>query len=572
MQTFALDTVLRDLILQKKLLSEDILREIEVQAERAHRGADKMLIDEGHLSEEQMAMIQAEAHGWEFVDLNRVSFGSLFASLIPGSVALAQDVIVFRQDKEGIFHIATTHPENAPFLHLLGKRFHGRMKTYLTTTSAINDALIRYDKDFSEECREILATHEQAVQERNAEDDSIVVLLNALLRRAVRHKASDIHLQPERHETVVRERRDGILHDILMFPNDVLALMTLRVKILAHLATDEHSIPQDGKFTYEPDGGQKVDVRVSTVPTIHGEKIVLRLLAEQKRALTLPALGLQLKDQVVIEEQEKNAWGMILATGPTGSGKTTTLYALLRRVNSRKVNVATIEDPVEYELPGVSQIQVMSKFDLTFARGLRSIVRQDPDIILVGEIRDAETAKITVNAAMTGHLVFSTMHTNDAATTIPRLLDLGIEPFLIASTLKVAIGQRLVRKICEWCKQTTAVDIHELEGRYPEDIVAILHRKHSAEKIAIQLSRGTGCRMCTGTGFRGRTGIFEVLSMTDTTRALILKRADADTIAAAAREESQDSLNVMTTMIEDGIEKVLQGTTTIEEILRVTRA
>jgi type II secretory ATPase GspE/PulE/Tfp pilus assembly ATPase PilB-like protein len=330
---------------------------------------------------------------------------------------------------------------------------------------------------------------------------------------------------------------------------------------LSKLRTDEHRSAQDGKIRADM-GDKKLDIRISIVPVIEGEKIVMRLLSERVHQVGLEDLGFASDDLVKLKKEYAKPYGMILATGPTGSGKTTTLYGILKILNRREVNISTIEDPVEYDIEGVNQIQVNPKTNLTFAAGLRSILRQDPNIIMVGEIRDEETAEIAINSAMTGHLVLSTLHTNDAPTALPRFLEMGIEPFLVASTVNIIIAQRLVRKICSQCIISESITAEDLKKKFPP---ALIDRYFGAEKKEIRIYHGKGCKTCSDTGYAGRVGIFEVLVVTEMIRDLIMKRANADQVRALAITEG------MQTMIEDGIRKVLAGITTLEEVIRVTR-
>jgi type IV pilus assembly protein PilB len=391
-------------------------------------------------------------------------------------------------------------------------------------------------------------------------EDAIVKIVQFILEYGYDNNASDAHIEPHERDSLIRFRIDGLLHDVFHLPKEMHDFIVARVKILSNLRTDEHFAAQDGKLRARF-GSEKVDVRVSIVPIVGGEKIVLRLLSEKGRAFTLERLGLGKKDLAKVERAAAKPYGMILSTGPTGSGKTTTMYALLKILNQRDVNIATIEDPVEYDVDGVNQIQVNVRTNLTFASGLRSIVRQDPDIIMVGEIRDAETAGIAVNAAMTGHLVLSTLHTNDAATSLPRLLDMEVEPFLIASSVNIIVGQRLVRKICKSCIVSQEVVLAKFKGSIPEKVYAAAFGK----KTKVRTFVGKGCNVCHGSGYAGRVGIFEVLEVTDRIRQLITERANAAVITQAAIEEG------MTTMLEDGIGKVLEGVTTLEEVMRVVR-
>jgi type IV pilus assembly protein PilB len=395
------------------------------------------------------------------------------------------------------------------------------------------------------------------------EEISIIELVHNLIKYSYKARASDIHIDPQENEIVVRARIDGVLYKIFTFKKDIQDEIISRIKILAGLRTDEHNSPQDGRFTFfDSTENIKFDIRVSTMPTYYGENAVLRLLTQKEDSFTLETLGFSERDLQIVQKAIKKPYGMILVTGPTGSGKTTTLYTILKVLNTENVSIITLEDPVEYSIPGITQIQVNPQVGLVFSKGLRAILRQDPNIIMVGEIRDQETADIAVNAALTGHLLLSTLHTNDAPTALPRLLEMGVEPFLIASTVNVVIAQRLVRKICEKCKtevklkKTEILSILESIG-YDLTIENIKKVKDS------KFYKGTGCSFCNNTGYYGRLGIFEVLYISSQIKEAIMKRKDRSKIKSIALKEG------MTTMIQDGFSKVLKGLTTIEEVLRV---
>lgn len=537
----------------------------KVQTLREHSGQqqeqfERLLLSEGHITQEQCAKLKALAHGWHFVDLTREPISLDLLRLIPRAVSGTQAAVVFRKEGEGV-HVALLHPERGSIRRLLQKKFGMSTKFFLATKNALKAVLERYDANFSDRFTDLIA-HAEHIQQAEGGVDPVINIVNMILLHALRSNASDIHIEPTQHDALIRERIDGLLHTSAHLPKEVHARTVLRVKVMANLATDEHAVPQDGKLLYKHSDGKNVDVRVSVIPTTRGEKIVLRLLVTSNQTLPLEFLGLQKAERDLLQDEMKRSWGMILVTGPTGSGKTTSLYAVIRQLSSEQVNIATIEDPVEYDLPGANQIQVNEKAGLTFATGLRSIVRQDPNIILVGEIRDHETARIAVNSAMTGHLVLSTLHTNDASTAIPRLIDMGIEPFLISSTVNVVIAQRLVRMICVRCKESMEMDLHTLAQSLPAEIA----KKLPAQYGKMRLYHGKGCDLCNGTGFRGRTGIFEILRMDDAIRSMSLKNASADVIRKAAEERG------MRTMMDDGLARAIQGVTTLEEVLRVIRS
>jgi len=392
---------------------------------------------------------------------------------------------------------------------------------------------------------------------------SIINLVDQLIEKAHAMRASDIHIDPLAKAVRIRFRIDGVLQNAYTFPKEINNEVIARIKILSRMRTDEHQATQDGRFRYtfseetEKEGRNRfIDFRVSIVPTYHGENAVLRLLTDKNEESTLEDLGFSDSDKKKIEEAMKKTNGMILSTGPTGSGKTTTMYTLIKMLNSPGVSIITIEDPIEYAVEDIEQIQVNPRLGLTFANGLRSILRQDPNIIMVGEIRDAETASIAVNTALTGHLLLSTLHTNDAATTLPRLLDMGIEEYLVASTVSIAIGQRLVRKICESCKEKIPMTHAMKEALAQTPYASLLVNSDHVFK-------GKGCDDCAGSGYRGRICINEVLVADSEIKEAILRRASANEIKKIAIK------NGMTTMFEDGFNKVKDGFTTVEEVLRV---
>lgn len=393
-------------------------------------------------------------------------------------------------------------------------------------------------------------------------DLSIINLVDSLIEYAYRIGVSDVHIEPEDKRVRVRCRIDGILNDAFVLPKDIQSEVITRIKVLSGLRTDEHQAAQDGRFQINFKDLGIVDIRVSIAPTYYGENAVMRLLVDKAKEFNLETLGFSPEDQKKIISAIKKPYGMILATGPTGSGKSTTLYSLIKILNTKEVQIITIEDPVEYSIEGIDQIQVNPRTGLTFANGLRAILRQDPDIIMVGEIRDEDTARIGINAALTGHLLLSTLHTNDAATTLPRLLDMKIEPFLIASTVNIAMGQRLVRRVCENCKTKRSLSIEELQ-RLSEVVPADILIKYESQTKETNFAQGAGCEKCNHTGYKGRVVITEVLEVDDEIREAVIGKANSTQIKDIAIK------NGMTTMVEDGLKKAINGVTTIEEILRV---
>lgn len=393
-----------------------------------------------------------------------------------------------------------------------------------------------------------------------SQEISIIRIVDDIINYAYQLRTSDIHVDPEDKKVSVRFRIDGVMHEVFSIPKEIHPEIITRLKVLSDLRTDEHQAAQDGRISFKAKDGKGFDIRVSIVPTYYQENAVLRLLVEQGQDFGLKDVGFSKRDFLLVTKAIEKPYGMILSTGPTGSGKTTMLYTILKKLNTPDVSIITIEDPIEYSLEGIDQIQVTTKTGLTFAHGLRSILRQDPNIIMVGEIRDEETAKIAVNAALTGHLLLSTLHTNDAPTSLPRLIDMGVEPFLIISTVNIAIGQRLVRKICDTCKKENKYSKKEI------DSIIDIFPPESRKEIKIESDKfyiGAGCAACNGSGYIGRVGIFEVMEVTEAIREAVVARKGAAELKTIAIGDG------MTTMLQDGFKKATEGITTIEEILRV---
>ncbi|MBL4693799.1 type II/IV secretion system protein [Candidatus Gracilibacteria bacterium] len=548
------------MLIQGEFISQKQLQEAVTYAKKNATSLEEALISKDFVKDDEMGQLVCQIMAWQFVNLSKEGIDESIAHLIPERVAKKQKTLAFARTDDGI-KIAMNNPDDTNFLHLLEKKLGEKLIPYFATLKDIHTHLDVYKTDIREEFEKIIKAEAAHAVIGESKESSTIQIVDMLLQRGFQNKASDIHIEPGENETQVRFRIDGVMHDVISIPAKIHDVVISRIKVMSHLRTDEHQVPQDGKIEYNIDN-HKLDVRVSVVPTTKGENVVMRLLSDQSREFTLEDIGLGAKDHAKLSEAIKKPWGMILVTGPTGSGKTTSLYSVMKILNRREVNIATIEDPVEYNVSSITQIQVNPKAELTFASGLRSIVRQDPDIIMVGEIRDEETANISINAAMTGHLVLSTLHTNDAATTIPRIKDMGVEPFLIASTINVVIAQRLVRKICSKCIQSYETDLLDLQGKMPISALEKLARG----KDKITLYKGAGCAVCNDTGYSGRIGVFEVMEVDDEVRKLIMDEADADQIKAKAVEGG------MTTMFDDAREKVLNGQTTIEEMMRVIRS
>jgi len=550
------------------LTQEQLNKALEVvQATKSSRDHSreligKVLINMGLINEEQLA--QAIARQWNipFVDLSNIDLSLEIARTVPEDVCRRYKLIPVGKEGERLF-IAMADPLDVYAIDhvrlITGFIVEPRVATESSIQAAI-DKIFGVEKSVKEALEQIedlpgakVPTEEEiAVEELReiADQAPIVRLVNLIITQAVRERATDIHIEPRKSDIAVRYRVDGILHNSRLVPKHLHPAITSRIKIISGMNIAERRIPQDGRIPLNVDG-KEIDLRVSTLPTIFGEKIVMRILDKSSTLLSLSQLGFQHEAQMVFERIINQPYGMILITGPTGSGKTTTLYAVLRQLNSPEKNLITVEDPVEYQLTGVNQVQINPKANLTFANSLRSILRQDPDIIMVGEIRDSETAEIAINAALTGHLVLSTLHTNDAPSAITRLVDMGIEPFLIASSLIGVTAQRLVRKICPYCKieYTPHIDsLSFLDLEIPKNV---------------KLYRGHGCDKCQGKGYMGRTALQEVMVVDESIKTLILERASSSMIKEQARK------NGMRTLLEDGWAKALEGITTVEEVLRV---
>lgn len=555
---------LKELLVTPGHVSEADFKIARREADEGGHPFNEYLVEKGLIKDDQLGKLIAENAGYQFVNLREEKIDEMVLGLVPEIVARAKGVIVFLREREGS-KIAMTDPEDIETLHLVEKRIGAPVTVYYVTRRDFQDALTRYKGTLKNEFGKVLARLSNQLLSREDRDQAIVAMVDMLLKYGYESKASDIHIEPHPTKVLTRFRIDGVMHDVLDMPKEVLDLILTRIKILAKMRTDEHRAAQDGKLVFNADD-EKVDVRISVLPVTEGENVVMRILSAKSRQFSLADVGLMDKDLERVKRSIDSPHGMILVTGPTGSGKTTTVYAMLKILNTRDVHIATIEDPVEYDIEGISQIQVNQRTNLTFAKGLRAIVRQDPDIIMVGEIRDEETADIAVNSSMTGHLVLSTLHANDAATTLPRLLDMKVEPFLVASTVNIIIAQRLVRRICDRCKASYQLSTEEKSLIENSKHMIDIFKKYKQTNIAkMRVYHGKGCKVCSDTGYFGRIGIFEVLEMDDTVRELITKRAPALEIMKAAQR------NGMTTMLEDGIGKVLSGVTTFEEIIRATK-
>lgn len=536
---------LKSILLQENYVTEGDIAKAAIYADAHRTTFDVYLLSEGLLTKDLLGQAIAESFKIPYADLNSRQPSQEQVLRIPENTAVKFRAVLFNEnDTESV--IATDDPEQKDILAELQTLFPKKKITIAYALPEDVDAVFtHYQKPLETRFSKIIEKQSRIAPE----------ILDEIFLDALVFSASDIHFEPRSAEILVRFRVDGVLRDAGRIPREYYENIVNRIKVVSRLRIDEHFSAQDGSMRFEKDG-RSVDLRTSIIPTVEGEKVVLRVLAAYIQGLGLENLGLSKENQKILENAVQKPFGMVLVAGPTGSGKTTTLYALLKILNRPDVNITTIEDPVEYKMVGVNQIQTNMQTGLTFAKGLRSIVRQDPDIILVGEIRDEETVEIAVNAALTGHILFSTFHANDAATAIPRLLDMKVEPFLLASTLELLIAQRLVRKICETCRYSITVPSAELAKK------ARSNKSYFQEKT-VTLYRGKGCVSCGGSGYKGRTAIFEFIQVTPEMEELILQNPSAQNIWKLAR--TQGSLP----LFEDGIEKVRNGVTTFEELLRV---
>lgn len=557
------EKILKKILVDSRLLSQKNFALAKKIALEKKEPLQDVILDKRFITDEELGQLIADYIRFPFVNLKKTKINREILAILPESVAKRQKVIIFDETKNKI-KVAFDQPENLEIREFLERKTGKKVIPYYATKRDVEESLKYYRKELKEELEEVVKKSLQEFGKDSkrlaGEHMPIIKAVDLILSYGYDNRASDIHIEPYANSTVLRYRIDGVLHDVLTLPKFLHDFLISRIKILSELRTDIHDTAQDGHFSFQS-SVEKVDVRVSVVPIEEGEKAVLRLLSERARRFELKNLGLESNELEVINRNIKRPWGMALISGPTGSGKTTTLYAILKILNVRKVNVCTIEDPIEYDIEGINQIQTNPKTGLTFSKGLRAIIRQDPDIIMVGEIRDTETAALAVNASMTGHLVLSTFHAIDSFTTLPRLLDMDIEPFLLTTSLNLIIAQRLVRKICPKCIESYEISFSKLSQLLGKDLAARFSR---TKKDKIRLFRGKGCLLCQQTGYFGRTGIFEVLEIKDQIKNLIMKKANTSLIKAEAKKLG------MRTMIEDGVRKVEKGTTTLEEVLRTT--
>ena len=586
------DNTIEKILKQGGILTESQLADLKTTAERSKRTLQETIIEDKVLEERELAKLVGDYIGTPFVEIEPKDIPDDVLKRIPEHIARQYNVVLFAVDEDGAPMLAMEDPDDVQALNFIQKEIGYNLRVFLATKSNILDCLENYRGDVNDELDEVIAIQrddsdaENAKEEEFAEDSPIAQTVNLLLEYAIKSHASDIHIEPREEFVQVRYRIDGVLREVNKLPRNVLGALVSRIKILSNLKIDERRVPQDGRFKIKVSGKQYA-LRVSTLPIADGEKIVMRVLDESNQAISLDKLGYWGLSLATIKNAMAQPNGMILVTGPTGSGKSTSLFSVLSELNTPDVNISTIEDPVEYKIPGVNQTQTNAKAGMTFASGLRALLRQDPNIIMVGEIRDGETANLGVQAALTGHLVFSTLHTNNAATCLPRLLDMDIEPFLIASTVKAVIGQRLVRRLCQSCRQAYTPSQEELNyitqmfNITPESMPHLheLEEQAASENIGGDTPMGTtdativqlwkpspeGCDECGHNGFKGRVGIYEVLGISVAIQKMITANATSNDIQEQAISEG------MITMQMDGLIKSFRGVTTIEEILRATR-
>lgn len=561
--------LLLDILIEEKGLTPEQAEKLKVEQLSTGRPLKDLIRESKLVSDQQVAQAEGKLYNIPFVDLGEKPISPQALSLIPQNVATRYNVIPFEYVKEdNRLLVAMADPLDLETREFLEKKSQTKIVPYIAVPSQIQETITTsYAQSLSAEVKAALGEVAPEPQEQAVDiggpgttirEAPVAKIVSTVLEFAIKARASDVHIEPLEDKTRVRYRIDGILHEKLVLPKRVHEAVVSRIKILSGMRIDEKRIPQDGRFNFRA-GDQEVDLRVSCLPTVHGEKIVMRLLKKTGGVPDLPELGLRGRALKNLEDAILRPHGIIIVCGPTGSGKTTTLYSVLSRINTPRVNIITLEDPVEYQIPGVNQVQVNPAAGLTFASGMRSFLRQDPNIIMVGEIRDRETTELAIQASLTGHLVFSTLHTNDAAGALPRLLDLGAEPFLLASSMTCILAQRVCRRICPDCREeytpapAVVADIRQILGK-------LLDNGHP-----IRLMRGKKCSRCNNTGYLGRIGIFEVMPVSEKIGRLILERAAAAIIEKQALEEG------MVTMKQDGYLKVIEGITTIEEVLRVAQ-
>jgi len=591
------DKKLEQVLLEHKVLTPDQLDIAKIESVKLGKALDEVLLDAGTLKEEDLTKAKALANQTPYANLTNQKIDEKTLNLLEKEYCERYLVLPFGANGSNL-NFAMVDPANLQVIDFVEKKTGLKVVPFIASTTSIKSGISQF-KSFSNEAKDVMkgmdnlpgisdlgedgnspVPKEGGEEVSISQDAPVTRAVNTILEYAIKAKASDIHIEPREKSVKVRYRIDGILSEVMTLPKHIHAAIVSRIKILSNLKIDEHRLPQDGRFSIKI-GETDVDLRISISPIVYGEKVVIRILDKSGGVITLDKLGIKGRAYRLIEEAAGKPHGMILSTGPTGSGKSTTLYAVLSKINSAEINIITLEDPVEYNIEGINQIQTNAAIGLTFAAGLRSVLRQDPDVIMVGEIRDTETADLAVQSALTGHVVLSTLHTNSAAGVLPRLKDMKVEPFLIASTVNTVVGQRLVRKICDKCREAyvaseseTAAIKESLKEVLPEssdpkakEVIADFGMPNlpfrDTEKY--NLYKGKGCEECHGSGYSGRMGIYEIFSVSQAMERLLLADATTSEIQDAAVKEG------MVTMKQDGYLKALSGITTIKEVARVAQ-
>lgn len=590
------DSLLEKFLLDAKKADKEKVEELRKQAKDQKKDLQDLVLGSNLISEKELTKLYADEIEVPFVELNPAEIKHDNLQLLPERIARQYGAMVFDIDKDGVKQVAMEDPDDIQALNFLHKELGSDLKVFITPSSQLQAALDQYRDNISNELTKVIADDEVGADENSevdekdvAEDSPIAQTVNIIIEYGIKSGASDIHIEPRENDVVVRYRIDGMLREANKLPRKLLGALISRIKILSNLKIDEHRAPQDGRFKVNVNG-QVYALRVSTLPILDGEKVAIRLLNESSKPQSFSELGFWGAALEDLQHAIVQPHGMVLVTGPTGSGKSTTLFSVLSSLNTPDVNISTVEDPIEYHIIGANQTQVNPIAGMTFGSGLRALLRQDPNIIMVGEIRDKETAELAVQAALTGHLVFSTLHTNNAATCLPRLLDMGVEPFLIASTVRVVIAQRLVRRLCSDCRESYAPDataLKQLDKSFSLSDNGGFKKLHQLEASAIEGGIGKttaadkpssteasittlwkphdgGCDNCNHSGYKGRIGIYEVLNNTEDIQKMIVGNSTSEAIQKAAIQAG------MITMHLDGLVKALRGQTSVEEVLRVT--
>jgi type IV pilus assembly protein PilB len=590
------DNILETVLGRANLVTPEQLSALKKQAASSKRPLQDIVLDQKDITEKALVQAFAEYSGIPFVEINAQAIPPDVLTRIPERVARQYNAVLFKIDEDGIHHLAMEDPDDVQAVNFIQKEIGTNSKIYIATRDNILSALDYYRGDVNKELSDVIdiqradELEDQTLTDEDqdiSEDSPVAQTVNLLLEYAIRSHASDVHIEPREEFVQVRYRIDGVLKEVNRLPRNVLGALISRIKILSNLKIDERRVPQDGRFKITV-AGRRYALRVSTLPVTDGEKVAMRVLDESNKAVSLSELGYWGKALTDITEEMAEPNGIVLVTGPTGSGKSTSLFSMLTILNRPDVNISTIEDPVEYKIPGVNQTQTNSKAGMTFSNGLRSLLRQDPNIIMVGEIRDTETADLAIQAALTGHMVFSTLHTNNAATALPRLLDMGVEPFLISSTIRAIVGQRLVRRLHMDSRQNFVPTdqekaaiarlfglkeggdfrlVHELEKSAKEAGIGGDTPLSTDENGILTLWRADKTVVSDGVseGYQGRIGIYEVLNNSESIKKLVMSHATSDQIQTQAIQEGMMSMQI------DGLIKALRGETTIEEVLRVSR-